>query len=110
MKKFRKISLVSESPYMEENHSKSETTPSQSLSVREILQKHTYGTLEEIQSEPFYSEDLPDLRFMDFGELENWKREAQQDVKDINAEFKRRKAEEAQQEEDSIIENAQIVE
>jgi hypothetical protein len=70
------------------------TVPDQSLTVRQILQRFANGTLGDISmNEPFYSEDLPDLRGMDMVQLNDMKREANQDILDIKAELKRREDE-----------------
>lgn len=53
-------------PQYEENSGLSETVPDQGLTVRQILERYGNGTLGQItQREPHYSEDMPDMRFMD---------------------------------------------
>ncbi|MDV4044516.1 hypothetical protein CMT37_17010 [Elizabethkingia anophelis] len=78
---------------VESNSGISETAPEQSLTVRQILVKYSAGTLPDIYGEPEYSEDMPDLRGLDISELHEMRREARQDIEDINAEIKRQKEE-----------------
>lgn len=53
-------------PQYEENSGMSQTVPDQGLTVRQILERYGNGTLGQIsQREVNYSEDLPDMRFMD---------------------------------------------
>lgn len=54
----------------EVNNGISETVPNQALTVRQILERYASGTIMPISFEREFSEDLPDLRFMDISELE----------------------------------------
>lgn len=78
----------------------SQFQPNQAMTVREILSKYANGTISAVAQELQYTEDLPDLRGLDIVELEAWKaenkqmiKELQQDIKDIEAEKKSRKKE-----------------
>jgi len=99
MRKFKNAAKLTSSADMEVNTQVSCTVPDQSLSMREILLRYVNGTVSDISlnSELVYSEDMPDLRGIDISELQQLKKEAQADVKDIQAELNRRKA--AQKEE-----------
>jgi len=99
MRKFKNAAKLTSSADMEVNTQVSCTVPDQSLSIREILIRYTNGTVSDISlnNELVYSEDMPDLRGIDISELQQLKKEAQADVKDIQAELNRRKA--AQKEE-----------
>ena len=99
MRKFKNAAKLTISADMEVNTQVSCTVPDQSLSIREILMRYANGTVSDISlnNELVYSEDMPDLRGIDISELQQLKKEAQADVKDIQAELNRRKA--AQKEE-----------
>ena len=99
MRKFKNAANLTSSEDMEVNTQVSCTVPDQSLSIREILIRYANGTISDISlnNELVYSEDMPDLRGIDISELQQLKKEAQADVKDIQAELNRRKA--AQKEE-----------
>lgn len=99
MRKFKNAAKLTSSADMEVNTQVSCTVPDQSLSIREILIRYANGTISDISlnNELVYSEDMPDLRGIDISELQQLKKEAQADVKDIEAELLRRKA--AQKEE-----------
>ena len=57
------------SPKAEINTMVSETVPHQALSPREILDRFAKGTLpQSMAHEKEYSEDMPDIRFMDISE------------------------------------------
>lgn len=77
----------------ESNFSPSEAVPDQSLTVRELLRRHSAGTLQDIaHADVFYNDDMPDLRGLDIIE----KRQMLEDVKSnkndiINEEQKRAK-------------------
>ena len=99
MRKFKNAAKLTSSADMEVNTQVSCTVPDQNLSIREILMRYANGTVSDISlnNELVYSEDMPDLRGIDISELQQLKKEAQADVKDIQAELNRRKA--AQKEE-----------
>ena len=94
MRKFKNAAKLTSSADMEVNTQVSCTVPDQSLSIREILIRYANGTISDISlnNELVYSEDMPDLRGIDISELQQLKKEAQADVKDIEAELLRRKA------------------
>lgn len=48
----------------------SETIPNQALTVRQILERYASGTVMPISYDLDYSDDLPDIRFMDITELD----------------------------------------
>ncbi|HAY3508206.1 TPA: hypothetical protein JRX33_002677 [Elizabethkingia anophelis] len=80
-------SMDDKNPISEKNIGKSETVPDQSLTVRQILDKFSTGTLDEIARDKFYNDDddLPDLRGLDITELQQMKRDAQMDIDEIQA-------------------------
>lgn len=53
------------SPVMEKNTLPSETIPDMAMSIREIMQRFVNGTLDDIQLQGDYTEDLPDVRGLD---------------------------------------------
>lgn len=54
----------------EVNKGISETIPNQALTVRQILERYASGTLMPVSFNLDYSEDLPDIRFLDITELD----------------------------------------
>lgn len=94
MRKFKNAAKLTSSADMEVNTQVSCTVPDQSLSIREILIRYANGTISDISlnNELVYSEDMPDLRGIDISELQQLKKEAQADVKEIEAELNRRNA------------------
>lgn len=116
MRKFKNAANLTSSADMEVNTQISCTVPDQSLSIREILIRYANGTISDISlnNELVYSEDMPDLRGIDISELQQLKKEAQADVKDIEAELLRRKAAQKYEREKAgtlplFFEDAQIV-
>jgi len=74
----------------ESNLLPSETVPEQSLTVRELLVRHSRGTLQDIKySEPFYSEDMPDMRGLDIVERHQMLEDNKQLKKELEDKLKK---------------------
>lgn len=58
------------------------TEPEHGLSVRTIMAKFAQG-ISVPQYNGIYSEDMPDLRFHDLEEIEEWKRNQKEHIKDL---------------------------
>lgn len=106
-RKYNNSSEAGNSTRLEVNTKVSMTVPDMALSVREIMQRYASGTLDQIQNELYYSEDLPDLRGLDISQVMEMKKEAQADVKRLQQEIKDRKTE--KQTETDVIKEAEIV-
>lgn len=80
----------------EKNLLPSEAVPDQSLTVRELLRRHTRGTLQDIaHNDVYYNEDFPDMRGLDIVQrrqmLEDNKQFIEETIND-EKEKKRKKA------------------
>ena len=90
-RKYLNSSEAGNSARLERNTEVSQTVPDMALSIREIMSRYASGTLDDLQNELFYSEDLPDLRGLDISQLMEMKSEAQQDVMRLKQEIADRK-------------------
>lgn len=86
-RKYLNSSEAGNSARLERNTEVSQTVPDMALSIREIMSRYASGTLDDLQNELFYSEDLPDLRGLDISQLMEMKSEAQQDVNRLQQEI-----------------------
>lgn len=110
-RKFRSSVTAGNSTDKEKNTLPSETVPDQGLTVRQIITKYAQGTISDIMIKDVeYSEDMPDLRGLDIATLKEMKAEASQDVKEIQAELKRRRETANTAEISFPAEDAQVIE
>lgn len=82
-KRYKKIATMRPSKDVEKNFLPSETVPDQSMSVREIMQKFASGTLGDISTEPYYNEDLPDLRGLDISQVHQMRDKGRADYQEL---------------------------
>lgn len=69
------------------NTKESMTVPNMAMSVDEILRRFASGTLGNVYSEPDYSEDMPDLRGLDYVERHNMVRENKENIGRLRSEL-----------------------
>lgn len=103
-KLIRKASYVQSTHTMEHNDAPSLTVPNETLTLREILDKHTRGLVPPIErsgsfdpAADFDSDDLEKLRTADLSEVQDFMQsnldQALEKKKAVDAELARRKAE-----------------
>lgn len=77
----------------EKNLLPSEAVPDQSLTVRELLLRHSRGTLQDIaHNDIYYNEDLPDMRGLDIVERRQMLDDNKQFIQETIADEKKKKA------------------
>lgn len=82
----------------EKNRLPSEAIPDQSLSVRELLRRHTRGTLQDIaHNDIFYNEDMPDMRGLDIVERRQMVDENKELIKKTISDEKKKKDDKSKQ-------------
>jgi len=91
MRKFRTLQNAGKTKVNEIIKTPSETTPDQTLSVREIMSRYANGTLNDLQQELEYNEDDEDYRGLDPVEMYNLSRQAGEIVQSEIETSKKRK-------------------
>ncbi|AXH76433.1 MAG: hypothetical protein [Microviridae sp.] len=94
-KKFRTYFYKPETP-KESNKLPSETKPSKSLSLKELIARDLKGLIEPSHSAtPFYDEEfvVPDFKKMDIVDIEIWKQDLDNRVVEVKKEIEYEKAE-----------------
>lgn len=76
---------------------KSMTVPNDALTVRQIIEKYVTGQRVPIGSEKFFSDDLPDIRFMEITELQELAEKSSDVINKHNAAGEKKRIEKAQQ-------------
>jgi len=109
-KRYKKVATMTPSKNKEQNFEQSKTVPDQSLTVRQIMVRFANGTLNEIEREAFYNEDLPDTRGLDISQRKAMAENAKSDYAQMVQSVKEAKAAKKAAAQQKEIEDAKIVE
>lgn len=99
-RKFRLASLHGNSKLKEVCKTKSLTIPDQSLTVRELMQRHAQGTLDDLHLEDYYSMDEEDFRGIDPVDMYNMATEASDLLKKDSEKREKAKADKLRKKQD----------